>query len=175
MGSTLVHSADSILKLARDIARILCGAGYAVLSFVPSRTRGWSAKRRTGSFRLAAHLAMCGRLSALHGGFSVLGSAFPGFRSFFPLLSHRASSPRLVALRPVAEDMDGPVQRAPRGGVVVPPDRVPRPPGWMRARHPRGRRIDAAPTLPLQGRVKARPSPRSGKNRPLPAWLRGFR
>ena len=109
------------------------GAGCAVFlprrsgafCMPPAKSRGWSAKRRTSLSVAAFPLGERGRLSALHRGFAPPafardtgpGSALPGTR-----------------LAPI------PVQRAPRGGVLVPPGRFPGPPGSGVTNPARGRR-----------------------------------
>ena len=103
-------------------------------TFRPRDKRGDGAPQ--GAFRLmsaeaAARLATRPPSGAPFVAISVPGSAFPGTRPFRPV----------------------PVQRAPRGGVVVPPDRCP---GASRVRgyEPRPR---APPLLPFQQRPAGTP------------------
>ena len=144
----------------RSAARILCGAGYAVVhpgfrraSLAP-RTQGSGGRppapcRGGGAPRGAAGILSCrapsrerGRLSALHvRRFRIPGSAFPGFRPGFLRRPRRqfASS----ACRALAGPETGgtvPVQQAPCGAVLVPPDRFPRPPEREVTSLARGRR-----------------------------------
>jgi hypothetical protein len=65
-----------------------------------------------------------------------------------------AQAPRLDAGGACEGAPRRPVQRAPRGGVVVPPGRVPGPPECVAANHARGRR----PLLRLQNASGRRPS-----------------
>ena len=135
----------------RSAARILCGAGYAVTpapfagpSFFPQASpREWSAKRRTSlpSCRVPHRNAGASRRSTA--AISVPRVRVSWFPFRFLRLGRSASSPhRLVAPWPV-RNLSGtvPVQQAPCGAVIVPPDRVPRPPGSGVTSHARRRRI----------------------------------
>src|SRR5665647_99868 len=122
-------------------ARVVCGAGYAVRLVFPSLPKRGerSAEKRGGvrsllSGRRAARHSLfeaCplrlrdgeAPLGAPQAAISVPGSAFPGTRHFKPV----------------------PVQRAPRGGVLMPPDRLPRPPGSGVTSPARRRRIRLHP------------------------------
>jgi hypothetical protein len=145
---------DSIFKQpsfirASVIARILCGAGYAVVpapfagpSFSPRASpREWSAKRRTSlpSCRVPRRNAGASRRStAAISDPRVRVSWFPsGSSETWDITPHRQLTPC-----PVRNPWNGyPVQRAPRRAAVVPPDRVPRPPGSGVTSPARRRRI----------------------------------
>ena len=128
----------------RSAAPILCGAGYAGLSLFPLECRGSGAPSGAPVFRLAASSCEgCGRLSALHGG----DFCSPGPR-FLVSVPVSLSGPRRQFASSACRALDRPetsgtvpVQQAPCGAVLVPPDRVPRPPGSKVTSLARGRRI----------------------------------
>ena len=93
-----------------------CGAGTP--SFIPSplaKPRGWSAKRRTS-------LPSCRAPVAKNAGASRRSIAVSLLRSWAGVTGPGSALPG-TRLAPI------PVQRAPRGGVIMPPGRFPGPPG----------------------------------------------
>ena len=154
---------DSIVKQrARVIAPILCGAGYAVVRFFPpAKCRGDGAPDGAPVVSLAAHRCRCAGACRR----SIAAISLPRVRVSWD-----------EALAPV------PVQRAPRGAVVMPPDRLPRRPGCGATNPARGRRTNrtALPPPVRQGlmphlrhiTLRVAPSSDVSRRRPRPGQAR---
>ena len=138
------------VEWASTITRILCGPGEAVVLLrtaepivPPSQCEGNGAPAGAPS-----SLSALRRKRVLRSTRSPPGAPLRRFLSRGPRFRGRG-------------DWPVPVQRAPRGGVIVPPDRVPRPPGCVAANHARGRRtIGAGVPAPIRRRAIRRASPR---------------
>ena len=114
-----------------------CPALRGLACSLARKRREWSAERRTIG-RSALRRARALR-SALTTRRSIAAISAPGVRVSWD-----------EAFAPV------PVQQAPCGGVIVPPDRVPGPPECVLAKHARGRRTCPTSRTPLEAPLMSR-------------------
>ncbi len=151
-------------RVRRNLSRLSPGNSFSL----GASPRGWSAERRHHQSTALRRRASCDRRarhSALHRG--DFCSPGPRFLVSVPVSSlgpqrQFASSACRALVRP-KPSRTVPVQQAPCGAVLVPPDRVPKPPGSGVTSPARGRRTSRS-RYPRTG-------PKTGACSPAPAPL----